>query len=174
MLPPPHLPAPRAIRDLRLDGSHAPGGTNYERVVTEHLPMVHGMAHRLLADLPSAVDDVTLAVFEAFTLRWKTLSRPTVIASWLARTTLLAAKGARKQFAAPRPALDGAKDPRSAAQRTHDALIDLAAGHLRFGTLPTSRGARPGRCGRASCRSTAHRPRSSGSSRRVPRALPSP
>jgi hypothetical protein len=46
-------------------------------------------------------------------------------------------------LAAPRPALDGERDPRSAAQRMHDALIDLAGGYLRFGVLPESRGARP-------------------------------
>jgi hypothetical protein len=46
-------------------------------------------------------------------------------------------------LAAPRPALDGEKDPRTAGQRRADALVDLASAGLRFGDLATTRGARP-------------------------------
>lgn len=52
-------------------------------------------------------------------------------------------------LAAPRPAVPGPngeageRDPRSAAQRRHDALADVVRQFLRFGDLPTSRGVRP-------------------------------
>ena len=41
-------------------------------------------------------------------------------------------------MAAPRPAADGAKDPRSAGQRRHDALLDLVKTAMRTGQLPNA------------------------------------
>jgi hypothetical protein len=46
-------------------------------------------------------------------------------------------------LAAPRPAEDGAPDPRTPAQRRADALTDLARIALASGTLPASGGIRP-------------------------------
>lgn len=46
-------------------------------------------------------------------------------------------------LAAPRPAADGERDPRTASQRRADALTDMAARFLRFGDLGESRGERP-------------------------------
>ncbi len=52
-------------------------------------------------------------------------------------------KAALDPLAAPRPAQDGVKDPRTASQRLVDALVELASGYLRWGELPSTRGARP-------------------------------
>jgi hypothetical protein len=43
-------------------------------------------------------------------------------------------------LAAPRPAIDGVKDPRTAEQRRHDALIDVLKLNLRAQLLPRSGG----------------------------------
>ena len=53
-------------------------------------------------------------------------------------TALLAA--ALDPLAKPRPAADGTRDPRSAAQRTGDALVELVELALRSGDLPTQAG----------------------------------
>jgi hypothetical protein len=55
---------------------------------------------------------------------------------------IAAAKVAIHALAAPAPAADGTRDLRSAAQRRADAMADLIARALRFGDLPTTRGAR--------------------------------
>lgn len=52
-------------------------------------------------------------------------------------------KAALDPLAAPRPAADGARDPRTPAQRNHDALHELCNQFLRWGDLPETRGARP-------------------------------
>lgn len=46
-------------------------------------------------------------------------------------------------LAAPRPAQDGERDPRTATQRRADAIKDLASAFLRFGDAPPARGERP-------------------------------
>jgi hypothetical protein len=43
-------------------------------------------------------------------------------------------------MAAPRPAADGARDPRSAGQRRHDALLELVQMAMRTGQLPNAGG----------------------------------
>lgn len=53
------------------------------------------------------------------------------------------AKAAIAALDAPAPAEDGTLDPRSAAQRRADALIEIFARILRHGDLPTSRGRAP-------------------------------
>jgi hypothetical protein len=52
-------------------------------------------------------------------------------------------KAALDPLAAPRPAADGTRDPRTPAQRNHDALHELCSQYLRWGKLPETRGARP-------------------------------
>ncbi len=52
-------------------------------------------------------------------------------------------KAALDPLAAPRPAADGERDPRTPAQRNHDALLELCSQFLRWGELPKTRGARP-------------------------------
>src|SRR5262249_22678408 len=52
-------------------------------------------------------------------------------------------KAALDPLAAPHPAEDGQRDPRTPAQRTHDALVELCSQYLRWGDLPTTRRARP-------------------------------
>ena len=52
-------------------------------------------------------------------------------------------KAALDPLAAPRPTVDGQRDPRTPGQRNHDALIELAGAYLRWGDLPETRGARP-------------------------------
>jgi hypothetical protein len=43
-------------------------------------------------------------------------------------------------LAAPQPAADGTRDPRTAGQRRHDALLDLVKAAMRAGQLPTAGG----------------------------------
>ncbi|WP_245541752.1 DUF222 domain-containing protein [Sporichthya polymorpha] len=52
-------------------------------------------------------------------------------------------KAALDPLAAPRPAVNGQRDERSAPQRRHDALGDVFRQFLRFGDLPPSHGVRP-------------------------------
>ncbi len=55
-------------------------------------------------------------------------------------------KAALDPLAAPRPSSDGQRDPRSPGQRSADALVEMAAGFLRFGDLadlPKSHGTSP-------------------------------
>lgn len=55
-------------------------------------------------------------------------------------------RAALDPLAAPRPAADGTRDPRSPGQRYADALVEMAGGYLRFGDLadlPKSRGNAP-------------------------------
>ncbi|WP_084671280.1 HNH endonuclease signature motif containing protein [Sporichthya polymorpha] len=52
-------------------------------------------------------------------------------------------KAALDPLAAPRPAVNGVRDERSAPQRRHDALGDVFRQFLRFGDLPPSHGVRP-------------------------------
>jgi hypothetical protein len=52
-------------------------------------------------------------------------------------------KAAMEALAAPVPGEDGVRDPRSAAERRADALLDLCLRALNAGELPGSRGVRP-------------------------------
>lgn len=52
-------------------------------------------------------------------------------------------KAALDPLAAPRPAVNGVRDERSAPQRRHDALGDVFRQFLRFGKNPTGHGVRP-------------------------------
>jgi hypothetical protein len=53
------------------------------------------------------------------------------------------AKAAIEALSAPVPGEDGERDPRSAAERRADALVELCRQSLEFGDLGTSRGVRP-------------------------------
>ena len=53
------------------------------------------------------------------------------------------AKAAIEALSAPLPGVDGTADPRCAAERRADALLDLCARALRSGELPGARGVKP-------------------------------
>lgn len=81
------VPGVLTIRDLRRDKVLAPGGGRFPGVIRRFLPLVHGMSVALIPEDPSAAETVSTAVFEALAFRWHRLSRKTVLATWLVRTT---------------------------------------------------------------------------------------
>jgi DNA-directed RNA polymerase specialized sigma24 family protein len=102
-VPPELLSVPVTIRELRADPSFAPEGSRYNQLLKTILPLVEGTAARLLPEKPECVDDIARAVLKVFALRWRKLSRTTVIAAWLLRSTWFAAIRHRRSIGLPSP-----------------------------------------------------------------------
>jgi hypothetical protein len=77
-----------SIRDLRADPSLAPGGGAFATVVSTFLPLVYGAALKLVAENPTSAGQIAAATFECFAIRWRRLSKKTLVGPWL----LMAAK----------------------------------------------------------------------------------
>ncbi len=101
--PPPYLAGTERIRDLRRQRSLAPGGAEFGVLARAFLPLVYSLAGRLVPERPEGIEELALTVFRVFAYRWKRLPRRTAIASWLVRTTWLAAQRQRRQFRLPPP-----------------------------------------------------------------------
>ena len=91
------------FRDLRRDRSLAPGGDNFEGLVRAFLPLVYGSASLLMPESTASVESVVLAVFRSFASRWRKVSKRTVVAGWLIRSTWFAAARERKRLRLPPP-----------------------------------------------------------------------
>lgn len=85
------------IRDLRRHRALAPGGTEFGELVRSLLPLVFGSASSLLRDSERSVESVVVAVFDSLGFRWRRLSKRTVLATWLLRTTWFAARRERRR-----------------------------------------------------------------------------
>src|SRR6185436_7984607 len=96
-------PVPATIRALRKNSSFAPGSPGFSEFIQTYLPLVHGLASRLLPETPDAITSVVSAVFESFSFRWRRLSKKTVLATWFFRSTWFAVCRERKRLKLPRP-----------------------------------------------------------------------
>jgi DNA-directed RNA polymerase specialized sigma24 family protein len=92
------------IRDLRQHQALAPGGPDFDRLVKALLPLVYGSACQLVPEDPASAEKVTVAVWQALAVRWRRLPRRALLASWLLRTTWLAAMRLRRHERLPEPA----------------------------------------------------------------------
>jgi hypothetical protein len=93
-----NVPAGLMIRDLRRDPTLAPGGGRFPEVVQRFLPLVYGISSALIPEHPAAAETVSTAVFETLAFRWRRISRKTLIATWLVRTTCFAAARERSRL----------------------------------------------------------------------------
>jgi hypothetical protein len=96
-------PVPATIRALRKNSSFAPGSSGFSELIQTYLPLVHGLASRLLPETPDAIPSLVSAVFESFAFRWPRLSKKTVLATWFFRSTWFAVCRERKRLKLPRP-----------------------------------------------------------------------
>src|SRR5688500_3375413 len=87
-----------SIRDLRTDPSLAPGGGAFNSVVSAFLPLVHGIALKLVADSPAAAEQITVATFECFAIKWRRLAKKTLVGPWLVMATKSVAVRERKRL----------------------------------------------------------------------------
>ena len=60
--------------------------------------MVYGAAMALMPEKPEAAEGVSVAVFESFACRWRSLSRKTFVAAWLLRTVRFTAARERRNL----------------------------------------------------------------------------
>ena len=100
---PPQLRA-ISIRDLQNDPSLAPGGGAFVSVLTAFLPIVYGTALKLAPENPVAAPKIAMSVFECFAVKWRRLSKPTLVGPWLVEATRSVALRERKHLRLPKPA----------------------------------------------------------------------
>src|ERR1041385_4962270 len=98
----PAIPELLTIRGLRRQGAFAPESEQFADVIRRHLPLVYGAALALLPENLAAAESVSIAAFETLALRWRKLSRRTVLATWLLRTVWFAAASERRRLGLPR------------------------------------------------------------------------
>ena len=67
-------------------------------MVRRFLALVYGISSALIPENPAAAETVSTAVFETLAFRWRQISRKTVIATWLVRTTCFAAARERRRL----------------------------------------------------------------------------
>src|SRR5258706_2357458 len=93
-----HILAALTIRDLRRDRTLAPGGARFFEVARRFLPLVYGISAALIPENPEAAERVSAAVFETLAFRWRRISRKSVVATWLVRTTCYAVARERSRL----------------------------------------------------------------------------
>jgi DNA-directed RNA polymerase specialized sigma24 family protein len=90
-------------RDFRNTCSTSGQAAALEQCVREFLPLVNGAAAMLLPDIAESIDRVTKAAFRTFDRRARRLSKKTVLAAWLLRTTWFAARHERRRLTKAAP-----------------------------------------------------------------------
>jgi len=98
---------------LKRNAALAPGGSEFQKLVEAHAPVVQGVVAKLMpaaASAEGAVEALAAGVFEAFVVRWRRLPRGTMAGLWLLRTAVFAALRERRRAGLGRPkgaGLDG-------------------------------------------------------------------
>jgi DNA-directed RNA polymerase specialized sigma24 family protein len=92
------------VKAVRRNRNICPGGKDFESFIRAFLPVVYGTARLLVPNEAAARERVVVSVFKAFAFRWKRLPRKTVVATWLLRSTWLAAKREWKALGLAAPA----------------------------------------------------------------------
>jgi hypothetical protein len=100
------VPAQRtlSIRDLRKDPSLAPGGGAFTSLISIFLPIVYGTALKLLPENPASAVQISVAVFECLAVKWRRLSKRTLVGPWLLLATVSVAKRDRARLRIRKPA----------------------------------------------------------------------
>jgi hypothetical protein len=110
-VPPPAGPGPSApaqlrsicIRDFREDPSLAPGGGAFVSVLNTFLPIVYGTALKLVPENPASASQIATSVFECLAVKWRRLSKRTLVGPWLLAATRSVALRERKRLRLPTP-----------------------------------------------------------------------
>ncbi len=86
-----------SIRDLYLDRQLAPENGN-ETILRALGRTIYGLAAALVLEDPAAAERIAPAVFQTLRVRWKKLSKRTLLAVWLFETTLIASREERQRL----------------------------------------------------------------------------
>src|SRR4051812_19154476 len=74
------------VDDLDQDRHLTPGERGDDPIVRAFGPTIYGLAAALLLEDPTAAERIAAAVFQTLKLRWKKLSKRTLLAVWLFQT----------------------------------------------------------------------------------------